>query len=84
MSSRRPDQGEGEPASRGGGQDGGGAGGGHHGALQHHLMRHAGRDPALPPAPRAGLPGADAALPDTADGLLPQDHRHVGGSPAQV
>lgn len=81
---RSPDEGEREPEARGGGQDGPGAGGGHRRALQHHLLRHAGRDPALPPDPRARLQGADAALPAAADRLLPEDHRQAGGGSAEV
>lgn len=81
---RSPDKGEGKPEARGGGQDGPRAGRGHQRPLQHHLLRHAGRDPALPPDPRARLQGADAALPAAADHLLQKSHRQAGGGPAEV
>lgn len=81
---RSPDQGEGEPEARGGGQNGPNTGGGDQRALQHHLLRHAGRNPALPPDPRARLQGADAALPAAADRLLPKSHGQAGGGPAEV
>lgn len=81
---RGPDEGEGEPEARGGGQNGPDAGGGDQRALQHHLLRHAGRDPALPPDPRARLQGADAAPPAAADRLLPKSHGQAGGGAAEV
>lgn len=67
--SRCPDQGEGLPE----------AGGRSPRPLQHHLLRHPGWDPALPPHTRTGLPLADAAAPPPADRLLPEDHRQAGG-----
>jgi len=81
---RSPDKGEREPEARGGREDGPGAGRRHRRALQHHLLRHAGGDPALPPHPRARLHGAAAAAPAAADRLLPEDHGHAAGGPAEV
>ncbi len=83
-SNRSPDEGEREPEACGGRQDGPGAGGRHQRALQHHLLCHAGWDPALPPDPRARLQGADAALPTAADRLLPKNHRKARGGSAEI
>lgn len=53
-------------------------------ALQHHFLRHTGRDPTLPPHTRTGLPLANAAPPPSADRLLPEDHRQAGGRAAEI
>lgn len=73
-SSRCPDQGErlskaGERAPR---------------PLQHHFLRHSGRDPAFPPHADTGLPLPDAAPPPSADQLLPEDHHQTAGDASEV
>lgn len=81
---RSPDEGEREPEACGGGQDGPGTVGRHQRALQHHLLCHAGGDPALPPDPCARLQGPDAILPTAADFLLSKNHRQARGGPAEI
>lgn len=81
---RSADKGEREPKARGGGQNGSGTGRRNQRALQHHLLRYAGWDPAFPSDPRARLQGADAALPTAADHLLPKDHGQARRGSAEV
>lgn len=84
FSNRSTNKGEREPEACGGGQDGPGTGRRHQWTLQHHLLCHAGGDPALPPHPRAWLQGTDAASLTAADHLLPENHREAGGGFAEI